>query len=76
MKKILENNLLDLFMDNVKEKVNHEVRLFEPKPLDNAFSLQENLKVNYMATRRVFTNTYTEGNVSTPNITHPTRLTS
>jgi hypothetical protein len=39
IKKILEDNLLYLFMGTLKENIQHEVRLFEPKSLEQAFNV-------------------------------------
>jgi hypothetical protein len=35
VKNILKKNLLDLFMGSLQESLQHEVCLFEPKPLEN-----------------------------------------
>jgi hypothetical protein len=37
--KISEDNLLQLFKGTLKESIQHEVRLLEPKSLEHAFSL-------------------------------------
>jgi len=39
VKNILEDNLLDLLIRTLKESIQHVVDLFEPKFLENAFSL-------------------------------------
>ena len=63
-------------MGTLKEIVKHEVHIFEPKSLENVFSLVRKVDSTNVATRRVSTNTCTEGKILTPNLTKPTRLTS
>jgi hypothetical protein len=41
VKKIPEDNLLDLFMGILKENIQHEVHLFEPKSLEKYFSMEK-----------------------------------
>jgi hypothetical protein len=62
-------------MGTLKESIQHEVCLLEPKSLDKDFSVEKRVESKNMATRRVATNTYREHNVPTPNLTQPTRLT-
>jgi hypothetical protein len=75
VKKIPEDNFLDLFMDNLKENIQHEVHLFEPKSIEQDFSMARKVENKNMATRRVATNNYREHNVPSPNLTQITRLT-
>jgi hypothetical protein len=75
VKNILEDNLLDLFMGTLKESIQHEVHLFEPKSLEHAFSMERKVESKNMATRRVVTNNYRENHAPSPNLTQPTRLT-
>jgi hypothetical protein len=58
VKNILEDNLLDLFMGTLKEKIQHEVHLFEPKSLEHAFSMARKLENKNMDTRKVATRNY------------------
>jgi hypothetical protein len=37
--------LIDVFIGTLKDNIQHEVRLWEPKSLENAFRWQEMLKV-------------------------------
>ena len=75
-------------MGTLKDNIQHEVCIFEPKSLENAFILEREIKSKNMAleggheskntdTRRDATNTYREGNVSPPKYTqfNPIRLT-
>ena len=75
VKNILEDNLLDPFMGNLKERIQHEVHLFKPKYLDNSLGVTKKVENKHMATRRVATNKYREHHVPSPNLTQPTRLT-
>jgi hypothetical protein len=70
VKNIPEDNLLDLFMGTLKENIQHEVHLFEPKSLEKAFSMERKVENKNMATRRVATNNYREHHVPSPNLTH------
>jgi hypothetical protein len=62
-------------MGTLKENIQHEVCLFEPKSLEKAFSMERKVENKNMATRRVATNNYREHHVPSPNLTQPTRLT-
>ena len=50
-------------MRTLKEGIQHEVRLFEPKSLEKAFSLARKVETKNMATRRDTTKAYREGSV-------------
>ena len=67
--------MLDIFMGTLKEIIQHEVCLLEPKFLEHAFSVARKVENKNMATRRVATNNYRENHVPSPNFTQPTRLT-
>jgi hypothetical protein len=71
-KHIQHIHLLDLFMDTLKENIQHEVHLFEPKSLEKAYGMARRVENKNMATRRVTTNNYKENYV--PSL-KPTRLT-
>jgi hypothetical protein len=62
-------------MGTLKENIQHEVHLFEPKSLEKAFNMARKVENKNMATRRVATNNYREHHVPSPNLTQPTRLT-
>ena len=74
MNNILEYNLLDLFIGALKDKIQHEVHLFEPSSLDKAFMMERKVENKNMAmtTRKAFSNTYRENNV--PSSKPPQRL--
>ena len=72
---IPNDNLFDLFMGNLKEIIQYGVCLLEHKSLHKAFSTAKRVASKTMATGMVSTHIYIECNVSTPNITPPTRPT-
>ena len=61
-------------MGTLKESIQHEVCPFEPKSLENDFSLERKVESKNMDTKRDSTNTYREGNVSSPNLTKSIRM--
>jgi gas vesicle protein len=73
---IPDDHLIDVFIGTLKDNIQHEVHLWEPKSLENAFKLARNVesKNMAMATRRTNPNIYREKNApsKTP---QPTRLT-
>jgi hypothetical protein len=62
-------------MSTLKERIQHEVSLLEPKFLEHAFSVARKFESIKMVTRRVAINNYTKHHVPSPNLTQPTRLT-
>ena len=74
---ILDDKLLDLFIGNLKNNIEHEVSLFEPTYLENDFMVERKVQRKFMAmaTRRITSNTYRENNVPSSNQLKPTRLT-
>jgi hypothetical protein len=57
--------------------IQHEVHLWEPKSLGNAFKVARNVesKNTTMASRRTYPNIYRENNAPSPKTPQPTRLT-
>jgi len=55
-------------MGILKESLQHEVHLFEPKSLENAFIMARKVESKNMATRRVSLNTYREVHVTIHNL--------
>jgi len=47
-------------MGTLKENIQHELCLFEPKSLQNAFNLERKDESKNLATRKLFTNNYRE----------------
>jgi hypothetical protein len=74
---IPDEHLIDVFIGTLKDKIQHEVRLWEPKSLENAFKVARNVesKNMAMATRRTNLNIYRENNVPSSKTPQPTRLT-
>jgi hypothetical protein len=70
-------HLIDVFIGNLKDNIQHEVRLWEPKSLENAFRVARNVESKNMAmdTRRTTANIYQENNVSSSKTPRPKRLT-
>jgi hypothetical protein len=74
---ILDEHLIDVFIGTLKDNIQHEVRLWEPKSLENAFKVARNVesKNTAMATRRTYPNIYRENNDPSPKTPQFTRLT-
>jgi hypothetical protein len=69
--------LIDVFIGTLKDNIQHEVLLWEPKSLENAFRMARNVesKNMSMATRRTNPNIYRENNAPSSKTPQPTRLT-
>ena len=74
---ISNDKLLDLFIGTLKDKIQHEVRLFEPTSLEKAFMVARKVESKnlVMATRRTTPNPSRESNVPSFDPSQPTRLT-
>jgi hypothetical protein len=74
---IPHEHLIDVFIGTLKDNIQHEVRLWEPKSLENAFKVARNVesKNMAMATRRTNPNIYRENNSPSSKTPQPTRLT-
>jgi hypothetical protein len=74
---ILDEHLIDVFIGTLKDNIQHEVHLWEPKSLENAFKVERNVesKNMAMATRRTNPNIYRENNAPSSKTPQPTRLT-
>jgi hypothetical protein len=70
-------HLIDVFIGNLKDNIQHEGRLWEPKSLENAFKVARNVesKNMAMATRRNNPNIYRQNNAPSSKTTQPKRLT-
>jgi hypothetical protein len=51
---ILDEKLIDVFIGNLKDNIQHEVHLWEPKSLEDAFMVERNVESKHMSmvTRR------------------------
>jgi hypothetical protein len=74
---ILDEHLIDVFIGTLRDNIQHEVRLWEPKSLENAFRVVRNVesKNMVMATRRTNPNIYRENNAPSSKTPQPIRLT-
>jgi hypothetical protein len=70
-------HLIDVFIGTLRDNIQHEVRLWEPKSLENSFRVARNVesKNMTMATRRTNPNIYRDNNSPYSKIPQPTRLT-
>ena len=72
---ITEEQTIDIFIWNLKDNIQHEVRSWEPDSLDKAFRLARKIECKIMATRKPTTHDYKDGSVATPRLPQPARLT-
>jgi hypothetical protein len=74
---IPDEHLIDVFIGTLRDNIQHEVHLWEPKSLENAFRVARNVesKNMSMSTRRTTTNIYRENNVPFSKTPQPIRLT-
>jgi hypothetical protein len=74
---ITDEYLIDVFIGTLKDNIQHEVCLWEPKSLENAFRVARNVesKNMAMATRRTNPKIYKENNAPSSKTPQPTRLT-
>ena len=75
VKDILEEHMINVFMGNLKDSIQHEVHLWEPNSLEKAFSLARKMERKIMATRKPTTHNYKDGSIVAPSILQPIRLT-
>jgi hypothetical protein len=71
-------HLIDVSIGTLKDNIQHEVLLWEPKSLENALKVARNVesKNMAMATRRTNPNIYRENNAPSSKTPQPTRLTT
>ena len=74
---IPNEHLIDVFIGTLQDKIQHEVRLWETKSLENAFKVARNVESKNMdmAPRSTTLNIYQENNVPSSKKNQPTRLT-
>jgi hypothetical protein len=77
VKNIPNEHLIDVFIGTLKDNIQHEVLLWEPKSLENAFRMARNVESKNMSmnTRRTNPNIYRENNAPSSKTPQPTRLT-
>jgi hypothetical protein len=74
---IPDEHLIDVFIGTLRGNIQHEVCLWEPKSLENAFRVARNVesKNMAMATRRTNPNIHRENNAPSSKTPQPTSLT-
>ena len=72
---IPKEHMIDVFIGTLKDDIQHEIRLWEPDSLDEAFKLERIIESKIMVTRKSTTDIYKYGSVATPRLPQPTRLT-
>jgi hypothetical protein len=74
---IPDEQFIDVFIGTLKDNIQHEVLLWKPKSLENAFKVARNVESKNMAmgTRRPNPNIYRENNDPSSKTPQPTRLT-
>jgi hypothetical protein len=74
---IPDEHLIDVFIGTLRDNIQHDVHLWEPKSLENSFRVARNVesKNMAMATRRTTPNIYQENNAPSSKTPQPTRLT-
>ena len=66
---------IDIFIGTLKDNIKHEVHLWEPDSLENAFRLARKVERKIMETRKPTTHNYKDGSVVSPSLPQPTRVT-
>ena len=75
VKNIPEEHRIDMLIGTLKDKIQHEVRLWEPDSFEKAFRLARKMESKIMATRKPTTHNYKDESVVSPSHPQPTRLT-
>ena len=73
---IPEEHMIDVFIGNLKDNIQHEVHIWEPDSLEKAFRLARKTECKIMETRKPTTHIYKDGSVATPRLPQPTRFAS
>ena len=74
VKNIPEEHRIDVFIGTLKEKIQHDVCLWEPDSLEKAFRLARKMESKIMATKKHTTHNYKYGSV-VPSLPQPISLT-
>jgi hypothetical protein len=77
VKDIPYEHFIDVFIGTLKDNVQHEIHLWEPKSLENEFKVVRNVESKNMpmVTRRTTPNIYLYNNVDSSKTPQPTRFT-
>ena len=73
---IPKEHMIDLFIGNLKDNIQHEVHILEPDSLEKAFRLARKIEFKIMATWKPTTHIIKDGSVATHRFPQPIRLTS
>ena len=68
VKYIPEENRIDVFKGTLKDNIQHEVCLWEPKSLENAFRVARKVESKIMEIRRSTTHDYKDASVVAPSL--------
>jgi len=71
---VLEEHRIDVFVWNLKDKIQHEVHLWQLDSLEKSFRVERKVERKIMATRKSTTQNYKVGSVVFPILPQPTRL--
>eukprot|EP00253_Pinus_taeda_P020057 PITA_20057 len=72
---IPEEHKIDVFIESLKDNIQHDVRLWEPDSLEKAFTLARKMESKIMATRKHTTHIYKDRSVAATSLPQPIRLT-
>eukprot|EP00253_Pinus_taeda_P023214 PITA_23214 len=75
VKNIPEEHRIDVFIGNLKDNNQNDVRLWEPNSLEKVFRLARKMERKIMATRKHTNHNYKDGSVVAPSIPQLIRLT-
>ena len=75
VKDIIEEHRIDVFIETLKDNIQHKVYLWEPDSLEKAFKLARKMERKIMETKKPTTHNYKDGIVVSPSLPQPTRLT-
>ena len=75
VKYISEEHRIYVFIGTLKDNIQHEVRLWEPDPLEKEFKLARKIERKIMETRKSTTHNLKYGSVAAPSHPQPTRWT-
>ena len=70
---IPEKQRIDVFIQTLKDNIQHEVSLWEPDSLEKEFKLEIKIERKIMETRNPSTHNYKYGSVVSPILPQPTR---
>ena len=73
---IPEEHEIDVFRGNLKDNIQHEVRVWEPDSLEKAFRLERKIERKITATRKPTIHNYKYGNFVAPSLPQPKKVDS